>query len=279
MLREAAVAFRFMLDVPQMQVASMNMGTAMHGGMACANLFGYIDGVDAEDEESTFFFSQREVDLALYSCRERICPEGEGTWGQYWPCSKTSNLCLLSFCISDKYKELLLHSREFLPHLVSGLLFDPKTAMCLSNPHFDSSAKGAIQLQYAECLQQLSLYEPSRRAMIADAQVMGALRELTVHGWTPEAKLCAHGALLALVEQDQREQRSSRQQAGGDGVGDESRLQHVMMSYEWSSQALVKRLVSELKHRGYRIWVDIEAMKGSTLDAMSDAVSYTTTVK
>ena len=91
--------------------------------------------------------------------------------------------------------------------------------------------------------------------MLQDARVMEALRELTVNGWAAEAKLCAHGALLALVESQKSEQ--SHQAVGGgsdNGVGSTlpGGASHIMMSYEWSSQDIVKKLVGELKRRRYR---------------------------
>ena len=82
------------------------------------------------------------------------------------------------------------------------------------------------------CARQLSLFEPGRRAMLQDARVMEALRELTANGWTPEAKLCAHGALLALVESEDRAQ--SRTGNAGSSGGNGSTLwagsSHIMMS-------------------------------------------------
>ena len=48
--------------------------------------------------------------------------------------------------------------------------------------------------------------------------------------------------------------------------------QHVMISYNWDHQPVILRLVKALKARGYRIWVDVEALAGSTVDAMAQAV-------
>ena len=52
----------------------------------------------------------------------------------------------------------------------------------------------------------------------------------------------------------------------------EAHGEHVMLSYEWSCQETVKRIRSSLAGRGYRVWLDIDCMSGSTMDAMSDAV-------
>jgi len=47
---------------------------------------------------------------------------------------------------------------------------------------------------------------------------------------------------------------------------------HIMLSYCWAQQPLVKEIAAGLKQAGYRIWLDIEQMAGSTLEAMASAV-------
>ena len=37
-------------------------------------------------------------------------------------------------------------------------------------------------------------------------------------------------------------------------------------------QALIVRINASLLVRGYKVWLDLDMMKGSTLDAMSEAV-------
>ena len=45
-----------------------------------------------------------------------------------------------------------------------------------------------------------------------------------------------------------------------------------MVSYCWAQQEVVKRVHAALVKRGYRVWIDIEQMRGSTVDAMAAAV-------
>jgi len=47
---------------------------------------------------------------------------------------------------------------------------------------------------------------------------------------------------------------------------------HIMISYQWGSQEIVKKIAFALQDAGYKIWLDIEEMQGSTLEAMADAV-------
>ena len=40
---------------------------------------------------------------------------------------------------------------------------------------------------------------------------------------------------------------------------------HVMMSYQWSNQDVIKRIVHELRSHGIPVWLDIDYMGGDTL--------------
>jgi hypothetical protein len=51
-----------------------------------------------------------------------------------------------------------------------------------------------------------------------------------------------------------------------------SQQKHVMISYNWANQPTVIRLASALKQRGYDVWLDVEQMNGSTLEAMAHAI-------
>jgi len=44
------------------------------------------------------------------------------------------------------------------------------------------------------------------------------------------------------------------------------------VSYQWDVQATIIRVVEALKQRGFAVWFDLEAMSGSTLDAMAEAI-------
>ena len=45
-----------------------------------------------------------------------------------------------------------------------------------------------------------------------------------------------------------------------------------MMSYNWDHQDVIVRVVGSLQSRGYLVWVDVEQMKGATVDTMALAV-------
>ncbi|XP_060064487.1 uncharacterized protein LOC132544855 [Ylistrum balloti] len=47
---------------------------------------------------------------------------------------------------------------------------------------------------------------------------------------------------------------------------------HIMISYQWGNQNMLKRIRDGLRANGFKVWMDIDDMEGSTLDAMARAV-------
>ena len=62
------------------------------------------------------------------------------------------------------------------------------------------------------------------------------------------------------------------QAAGATDSSDVGEVENVMLWYNWGYQDVVKRLNTALKARQYNIWIDIEKMQGSTVEAMSEVV-------
>lgn len=44
-------------------------------------------------------------------------------------------------------------------------------------------------------------------------------------------------------------------------------IPHIMISYNWGVQPVVLKLAAALKSAGYKVWLDVEQMQGSTLEA------------
>lgn len=42
---------------------------------------------------------------------------------------------------------------------------------------------------------------------------------------------------------------------------------HIMISYNWGNQLAVVKLAKALQAIGYSVWLDVEQMRGSTLEA------------
>ena len=58
----------------------------------------------------------------------------------------------------------------------------------------------------------------------------------------------------------------------------DSGTKHVMISYQWDVQRLVIQLKNKLQADGYKVWMDIDEMGGSTLESMASAVENASVV-
>ena len=58
----------------------------------------------------------------------------------------------------------------------------------------------------------------------------------------------------------------------------ESTGNHVMISYQWDSQEVLVEVKNRLQASGYRVWMDLEQMGGSTLETMAKAVENSSVV-
>ncbi|KAL8606719.1 hypothetical protein ACOMHN_018753 [Nucella lapillus] len=47
---------------------------------------------------------------------------------------------------------------------------------------------------------------------------------------------------------------------------------HVMISYQWSNQKVIMEICNSLRSRGFHVWMDVDNISGSTLQAMAEAV-------
>ena len=53
---------------------------------------------------------------------------------------------------------------------------------------------------------------------------------------------------------------------------------HVMISYQWDVQKLVIQIKNKLQADGFKVWMDIDEMGGSTLESMAKAVENASVV-
>jgi hypothetical protein len=98
---------------------------------------------------------------------------------------------------------------------------------------------------FAEAIAQLAMYPPGREALLQDPSVAEALHQVAAEGWEEEARMHAQAALVAL---------SDRQPDAGHAEQAHGRNKHVMASYQWDAQPVVRRIVNELQARGYVTW-------------------------
>ncbi len=271
-LRSAGVdAFRFMLDHPLIMMGDLAYETGSQATRIAAIVWG------KDDDAGGLRFKQQDIDKIV-----QVADHRNPATAAINPMTDYSGKVMLQLCISDTNKELLLRAQRFVPVLVDSLLLDeahPRRAQ----PNFEAIA-APVQRDAAEAIAHLSMYPPGREALLQDPSVTTALQQVAVEGWAPEAQVHAQSALAAL--------ENRKRDAPHERCQDPNAL-HVMMSYQWNVQACVKRVVAELQQRGYRMWFDLQDMKGafcfscicllsmassvcifvgSTVDAMSEAV-------
>jgi hypothetical protein len=110
---------------------------------------------------------------------------------------------------------MLLQNPGFIPHLLDGLLLDAEHP----RKDGDEQTKSAVQRDFAECIQQISLFGPGGEALSANPDVVSALDTLIDKGWSEEAQACARGALKQL----RAEESHGRVEIDPDAL-------HIMMS-------------------------------------------------
>ena len=158
------------------------------------------------------------------------------------------------------------------------------TALLLDedNPRRSQDGADVLQATAATALENLALSEASKAPLRAHSGVMDGLRMLKKDAMSDAARRSASAALFELddeARQQAKQAASAAKAALAEASGGTSRsddeggtAEHVMLSYNWGHQEAVKRLNLALKSRSYTVWIDIEKMQGSTVEAMSEAV-------
>eukprot|EP01048_Picozoa_sp_COSAG05_P017463 COSAG05_NODE_2385_length_3135_cov_7.205863_3_plen_330_part_01 len=170
-------------------------------------------------------------------------------------------MTLANITISDKNITLIVKHDGIFDCLVAALLLDP------SNPRREHKGAAQLQTATARTLQNLALSPVGAGLMRAHSGVMVALRQLSGSAISEEAQQCASGALFELDESTRSAVDASNQRDTDAIMAD-----HIMLSYNWDHQSVIKRVNSALQARGYAVWIDIEKMQGSTVEVMSAAV-------
>ena len=150
--------------------------------------------------------------------------------------------------------------------------------LLVGSPRRGEKGGDAMQEAAAELILTLALFEPMAKVMRAEGSgVLEGLRGVVADGSATEGGVRSAKQALFQLETDEL----PRVDSGGGGVvvgvraGNSSHgaaSKHVMVSYCWAQQPVVKRIHAALVCRGYGVWIDVEQMKGSTVDSMALAV-------
>ena len=112
-------------------------------------------------------------------------------------------------------------------------------------------------------------FDDSNKEVIKQQEgTMDTLRTLH-HSQDPEVQKAAAGALWEIEGKTARNNTDKSKEVSGN---------HVMISYQWDAQEVLVQVKNKLQASGYRVWMDLEQMGGSTLEAMAKAVESATVV-
>ena len=114
------------------------------------------------------------------------------------------------------------------------------------------------QTYHAECLAQLSLWEPAVASLVQDPFVLPALNAVAENGLSAEAMHFAQSALVALG--------ATQLTAAA-----EDKEKHVMLSYCWAQQKILQRIHDSLNARGYLTWFDCKLSELLTVSICAHA--------
>ena len=151
----------------------------------------------------------------------------------------------------------------------------PLLVRALQEPQEPHSSSDAAQFWAATGLWNLAFDEAIRERVNLEPGVVDALEEARRAG-SDDTKRKAKGALWMIKgEQAGAEVAEVSEETlarmNGEGTVKNATGQ-VMLSYEWRMQSQVLRLRDELMAQGFTVWMDVDRMMGSTLEAMAIAI-------
>ena len=117
-----------------------------------------------------------------------------------------------------------------------------------------------------KALWMLAFDETNKKSLMQDKEGLDILHGLQ-HSENPDVQKAAAGALWEI------EGKTSRSNGKKEVSGN-----HVMISYQWDNQDVLIEVKNRLQASGYRVWMDLEQMGGSTLEAMAKAVENSSVV-
>ena len=210
-LRQIPTALKFMLDHDLVHLGSMRMTTAAVCAPICALIFG--------KQEEGDVFNEVHIDSLLMTIKDMF----DGSLQAFF--AKTPHFLkpIEALCISDANKMLLVKSSALIPLLLSALFLEADHILS----DLDRDVKAAIQMDAANCFLQIAVFGPGREMLAAEGAAMEALHALADgHALTPEAKLSAAGAIMAI------EGRSHEPQPESMAVEHGVEGKHLMVSCE-----------------------------------------------
>eukprot|EP01047_Picozoa_sp_COSAG01_P045902 COSAG01_NODE_4264_length_5198_cov_3.619337_4_plen_380_part_00 len=247
-------------------------GISAHASVAAVNLIGR--------NEDGLTLTQGAVDklLALFG---NYFDESHRRWK--YPAKKVivEAKSLVHLTVPDCNKAFVVEHAGALDSLVAALLVDE------ANHRRGQQMATELQQSCAVALQNLALSPIGARPLRAHEGAMAALRQLastsSEAAMSEKARQAATGALFELDETIRQKAKAAAKRRrgsisagsthaqllaqikGGDPDSDtiveeaeqEEEIEHIMLSYNWGHQEVIKRINVALKARGYTVWIDV----------------------
>ncbi|XP_067030746.1 uncharacterized protein [Acropora muricata] len=121
------------------------------------------------------------------------------------------------------------------------------------------------RLAAVEALYMLSFDEDNKVVMKDDNDIMGLLHCL-LDSDDEEIQLASAGVVWEIAGKEKHKTKSSDSE------------EHIMISYQWDCQKTMLLVKKELECKGFRVWMDVDKMKGDTLETMARAVEKSSVI-
>ncbi|XP_069046611.1 uncharacterized protein [Lepisosteus oculatus] len=119
----------------------------------------------------------------------------------------------------------------------------------------------------AKVVWQLAFDASIRDEMRENESLMNLLESLSKDK-NKAVRNTAHGAKWVIGKQAEEKSKNKEKNSSQSG----QTLGHIMISYQWDNQKTMLKVNKRLQNSGLRLWMDVEQMAGSTLQAMAEAV-------
>ncbi|XP_052699969.1 uncharacterized protein LOC128177327 isoform X2 [Crassostrea angulata] len=126
----------------------------------------------------------------------------------------------------------------------------------------------AEQIAVVNAIRELSLAPKNKVLFKEDKEVWKTLKELR-NSDNKELSKAAQGAYFVINEGKDKENAKKTPERAEQEAHDTG---HIMLSYNWGDQKTVLKIRDRLREKGLTVWMDVDNMEGSILEAMARAV-------
>ena len=189
---------------------------------------------------------------------------------------QASSITNIAFCC----RELSRSDRNLKAMVAAGIL-DAVVVILTTNDDIQRSWNIVMQWNIiaaresvAELLLMLTLSNETNESVFSNeacrAAVGHAIHDIE-YRLSPHSRRSLNGVLIQLKRQKAFAASNRKQQLPQSPQ--RPKTAHVMLSYSWAQQSVIKRIRKGLRERGYNVWIDLENVHGSTAGATTQAIT------